>query len=130
MRALPSGSQVTSFSLATNRTYKDKEGAKKEETEFINAVAFGKQAETIAQWVRKGQILYIDGRLKTQSWEKDGVKHYKTEVVVESFQFGPKAAGSTPTRADREDRGEDTDERRSADIQYPDEEINPEDIPF
>lgn len=114
LRALPSGSNVANFSLATNRVWKDKDQKQQEATEFHNCVAFGKQAETLAQYVKKGQLLYVEGRLQTQSWEKDGVKHYKTEIVVEQFQFGPKAANAAPA---------DTPE-------YPEEELNPEDIPY
>ncbi len=125
MRSLPNSGQVTSFSLATNRTYKDKSGNKKEDTEFINCVAFGKQAEIIAQYVRKGSLFFIEGRLKTQSWEKDGVKHYKTEVVVDNFQFGPKTAGE-----ERAPRKESTAGAEDTGLGYPEEEINPDDIPF
>lgn len=91
LKSLPNGNKVASFSIATNRTYKDAQGQKQESVEFHNIVSFGKQAETIAQYCKKGDSLYIEGRLATRSWEKDEVKHYRTEIVLENFQFGKKA---------------------------------------
>ena len=91
LKALPNGNKVASFSIATNRTYKDAQGQKQESVEFHNIVSFGKQAETIAQYCKKGDSLYIEGRLATRSWEKDEVKHYRTEIVLENFQFGKKS---------------------------------------
>lgn len=90
LKALPSGMKVTSFSLATNRTWKDNNGVKQEAVEYHNVIAFGKQAEVIAQYCTKGKQLLIEGRIQTRSWEKDEVKHYRTEIVVENFQFGNK----------------------------------------
>ena len=132
LKALPSGTKVVNFSIATNRVWKDKDGSKKEEASFHNIVGFGKQAETIAQYVKKGQTLYVEGRLVTRTWEKDGKKVYKTEIVLENFQFGPKPSGTTETRTQKEDRGVDTDDsRKTLDEEFPtDEDINPEDIPF
>lgn len=122
VKALPSGQQVASFGVATNRTWKDKDGSKKEQTEFHNCVAFGRTAEVIGQYMHKGKPIYIEGRIQTRSWEgkEDGKKQYRTEVVVETFQFGPTAPGTS--RTEREDRGEDTDGRG--------EEIGAEEIPF
>src|SRR3989344_2341440 len=95
LRSLPSGMQVTEVGVATNRTWKDKNGAKQESAEFHNVVAFGKQAELIAQYLRKGQPMFVEGRIQTRSWDaQDGTKKYRTEIVVDNFQFGPKGAGS------------------------------------
>jgi len=91
LKALPSGMKVASFGLATNRTWKDSNGEKKEQAEFHSIVAFGKQAEVIAQYCKKGDQLFIEGRIQTRSWEnKEGNKQYKTEIILESFQFGNK----------------------------------------
>jgi len=128
LKALPSGQQVVSFALATNRSFKAKDGQQQEQVEFHNIVAFGRTAEVMGQYLKKGRPVYIEGRIQTRSWEAEGVKKYRTEIVVDSFQFGPSAPGNS--RSEREDRGEDTDERGGSDIQFPDEEINPEDIPF
>lgn len=121
VKALPSGVQVCSFSLATNRTWKDKDGAKQEETDFHNVVAFGKQAEVIGQYVKKGQLLFVEGRNKTRTWEHPThkINMYRTEIIVENFQFGPKA-GNTAAATSSDDSG----------IDFPEEEINPDDIPF
>jgi single-strand DNA-binding protein len=117
LKALPSGQNVVSFSLATSRVWKDKAGAKKEDTEFHNMVAFGKQADTIAQYVKKGALLMVEGRLQTRSWEADNVKKYRTEIIVENFQFGPKAANAGTSTAKKEDTKES-----ELDEQFPDEE--------
>ncbi len=135
-RALPSGSQVVTFGLATNRSYKDKNGQKQEMTEFHNIVAFGKPGELIAQYMKKGRPLFVEGRLQTRSWDdKDtGKKNYRTEIVVDNFQFGDGGSrggsgsdygSAAPAAASHEAPAAAGDE-----IQYPDEEINPEDIPF
>ncbi len=130
LKALPSGQQLVSFGLATNRTYKDKSGQKQEATEFHNIVAFGRLAEVIAQYMKKGRPLFVEGRIQTRSWESDGQKKYRTEIVVENFQFGADGKGggsgvSAPPTEGAPLGGKDADE-----IKYPDEEINPEDIPF
>lgn len=98
MKALPSGQNVTSISLATNRTWKDKDGKQEEAVEFHNVVIFGKQAENVAKYLTKGSSAFVEGRLQTRSWEKDGAKQYRTEIVAESVQFGPKS-GSSDTKA-------------------------------
>lgn len=129
LKALPSGQQLVSFGLATNRTYKDKNGQKQESTEFHNIVAFGRPAEIIAQYMKKGRPLYVEGRIQTRSWESEGQKKYRTEIVVENFQFGDGGKGASFTEgASATPAAANTKE--SEDIQYPDEEINPEDIPF
>jgi single-strand DNA-binding protein len=103
LKALPSGVNVANFGVATNRNYKDKDGNKKEDVEFHNIVVFGKQAEVISQWCKKGSQILIEGRLSTKTWESDGKKMYKTEIIVENFQFGNKAKEtSTLSESDKE----------------------------
>lgn len=94
LKQLENGNKVATFSMATNRNWKDKDGNPQEEAEWHNLVAFGRTAEILAQYVQGGQVLFIEGRNKTRSWEDktDGGKRYRTEVIVESFQFGQKAA--------------------------------------
>jgi single-strand DNA-binding protein len=99
LKALPSGNHVTNFSVATNRTWKDKDGKKQEDVEFHNVVAFGKQAETIAQYMKKGSQILVEGRIQTRKWEKDGIDRYTTEIIVEKFQFGQKATGLSDAEA-------------------------------
>ena len=131
LKAFPSGGQLASFGLATNRTYKDKNGQKQEATEFHNIVAFGRSAELIAQYMKKGRSLFIEGRIQTRSWESDGQKKYRTEIVVENFQFGDGGrGGSVNTGAPAREENSTEAKTSGEEIQYPEEEINPEDIPF
>lgn len=133
LKSLPSGVQVCSFSLATNRTYKDKEGQKQETTEFHNVVAFNRPAELIAQYMKKGRPLFVDGRLQTRSWDKDGQKQYRTEIVVDNFQFGDGSRGGSvgTDGAVQQNKNDDTSAPvSSGPVDYPEEDINPEDIPF
>jgi len=97
------GQQYVRMSLATNRNWTDKNGQKQEETEWHNLIAWGKTAEILAQYAEGGQSMLFHGRNQTQSWEGEcGKKHYKTEIVVEGFQFGARSQ----SRAEREERGE------------------------
>ena len=86
LRYTPQGTAVANFSLAINRKYKSGEELKEDVT-FIPIVAWGKTAEIINQYCHKGSPLMVEGRLQTRSWEKDGQKQYKTEVVAENIQF-------------------------------------------
>lgn len=135
VKALPSGQQVANFSIATNRSFKNKDGARQEQTEYHNVVAFGRTAEVIGQYLKKGRPIFVEGRLQTRSWEKDGVKQYRTEVIIENFQFGPSGAPGAggearASSAPADDMGSSMPSSGGDEIQYPDEEINPEDIPF
>src|SRR5579864_9770245 len=69
LRALPSGMNVCSFSVATNRVYKDRDGKKQEQTDFHNVVVFGRTADTVAQYLKKGSSVFVEGRMQTRSWE-------------------------------------------------------------
>lgn len=110
LRALPSGQNVCSFSLATNRTYKDRDGQKQEQTDFHNVVVFGRNADSVSQYMKKGSSIFVEGRLQTRSWEKDGKKNYRTEVIAEMVQFGPRKGDSSSgsSRRDEEDTGDET----------------------
>ncbi|MFH1402355.1 MAG: single-stranded DNA-binding protein [Patescibacteria group bacterium] len=136
LKALPSGAQIASFSVATNSVWKDKEGNKKEAVEYHNIVVFGRVAETSAQYLKKGQSVLIEGRLQTRSWEADGVKKYRTEIVADRVQFGPKKEGGSSNYNKEQNNqnsvADKTNENESDGntIDYPEEEINPEDIPF
>lgn len=133
LKALPSGTHVASFSVATNRVYKDAQGARQEAVDYHNIVVFGKQAELAAQYLKKGQGVFIEGRLQTRSWEKDGQKQYRTEIVADRVQFGPKAGGPSAGAAQAPingDEGAEPPRAPKGEIAYPTEEINPDDIPF
>ena len=129
LKALPSGMNVCSFSLATNRVYNDRDGNRQENTDYHNITVFGKQAENCSKYLSKGNSAYVEGRLQTRSWEKDGVKHYRTEVIADRVQFGPKGSGGGAAPADNA-KADDKDAKAPAMPDYPEEEINPEDIPF
>lgn len=91
LRHTQGGTAVCSFSIATNRSYNDAQGRKQTQTEYHNIVAWGKQGETIAQYMRKGSLIMVEGRLQTRQWQdKQGAKHYSTEIIAEGFQFGPR----------------------------------------
>ncbi len=131
LRALPSGMQVATFSVATNRVWKNKEGQKQESADFHNVVVFGRQAEIVSQYLRKGSSLLVEGRMQTRSWDAaDGQKKYRTEIVADRIQFGPRSQGGgqgegKSSVAPAAGKKEELDT-----IEYPTEEINPEDIPF
>lgn len=90
LKALPSGQNVCNLSIATNEVYTNKDGERKESTEFHSVIIFGKQAENTAKYLTKGSGALVEGKLQTRSWEKDGAKHYRTEIVAQSIQFGAK----------------------------------------
>lgn len=128
MKALPTGTKVTQFSLATNRVWKDQSGAKQEAVEYHNIVVFGRQAETSAEYLKKGQQVLIEGRLQTRSWDgADGKKNYRTEILAESVQFGSKGVGATGNATPSAQSASMPD---MATIAYGDDEVNPDDIPF
>ena len=130
MMALPSGMQVCSFSLATNRVFNDRDGKRQEIADYHNVVVFGKQAENSAKYLKKGNSAYVEGRMQTRSWDKDGVKQYRTEVIADRVQFGPKGGSSAPATAGAAADQGNNDRSASVLPDYPEEEINPEDIPF
>lgn len=96
VRTTASGQSVASFSLATSRRWKDRDGNKQEQTEWHNVVAWGKLADVVSKYVTKGSKLYIEGRIETQSWEDkaSGAKKYKTQIVAEFLtMLGDRKAG-------------------------------------
>lgn len=136
IKALPSGIKVCSFSLATNRVWKDKNGAKQESVDYHNIVVFGRQAETAGQYLKKGSSALVEGRMQTRSWDgTDGQKRYRTEIVADRVQFGTRAGGaSAPASGQKPVATNDDPAQKDAPpvdtIDYPEEEINPDDIPF
>ncbi|OHA91524.1 MAG: single-stranded DNA-binding protein [Candidatus Zambryskibacteria bacterium RIFCSPHIGHO2_01_FULL_49_18] len=131
LRSLPSGVQVASFGVATNRVWKDKDGSKKEDVQFHNVVVFGRQAETTAQFLRKGSSALVEGRMQTRSWDSpDGKKNYRTEIVADRIQFGNRPGGMGAPVAQAPAKGEDQPAPPADAIDYPEENINADDIPF
>lgn len=132
MITTPNGTTIAKFSVASNRVWNDKNsGQKHEEVEFHNIISFGKQAETIAQYFNKGDEIYIQGRLKTSSWEgkEDRIKRYKTEIIAEKFEFGQKSKANQDRSNDRNTQEENHTPKEKP-VDSDGEEIRIEDIPF
>ena len=136
MRALPSGQSVASFGIATNRFY-TKGGQKEKQAEFHNIVAFGRLAEIASQYLSRGKMVFIEGRIQTRNWEaKDGAKRNRTEIIVESMQLGPRTGGygdehNQPAQSPSDNvagKAGKTEEVET--IEYPSDDINPDEIPF
>jgi single-strand DNA-binding protein len=117
--------------------FKDKDGNKQEVTEFHNISAFSKLGELAGQYLKKGQQVLVEGRIQTRSWETNGEKKSRTEIVADNIQFGAKGSGtSSPNKTPA--KGGESDKETAAEvaegggekIDYPSEEINPDDIPF
>ena len=134
LRQTPSGQAVCSFGVATNRFYTDKTGQKQKQAEFHNVVAWGKQAEIVNQYLKKGSLIFVEGRLQTRNWQDpQGAKHYRTEVIAERVQLGPRlgGGGATPMQ-ESAPRAETMKEDETPIIELPTEEdeIDVKEIPF
>jgi len=128
-RTLPSGQSVSSFGIATNRVWTNAEGQKQEQAEFHNVVAFGKLAEICNQYLTKGRLVYIEGRLQTRTWEnQDGTKRNRTEIVAETMQMGPRSdmRETASVKTITQDQPEMKPKKKSENK----EEIKVENIPF
>jgi len=125
VKTIPSGQTVASFSIATNRFWTDKaSGEKKKSAEYHNVIAWGRLAEIAQQFLTKGGLVYVEGRLQTRSWEdQQGNKKYRTEVVAERMQLGPRGAGTSANP------NKENPEKTEEDVSSP-EDINVEEIPF
>lgn len=101
--ALPNGSAACNFSLATSEVWKDKQtGEKQERTEWHKITVFGKLAEIAGNYVKKGAMIYVEGKLRTRKWTKDGVDHYVTEIIADDIQFTGSGGGNA-TQSDDDD---------------------------
>lgn len=147
-RYLPNGNAVTNLTLATSDSWRDKQtGQMQERTEWHRVTFFGKIAEIAGQYLRKGSKIYIEGRLQTREWEKDGVKRYTTEIIVDiggSMQMldsrGDNEGGSRPAPAPRpqqqaQAQGQPQQQRPAPSVQHdaqpaPDYDSFDDDIPF
>ena len=108
-RFTTSGSAVANLTIATNESWRSAEGETKEKTEWHRVVIFGKMAETAAEYMKKGQLVYIEGRLQTRSWEdKDNIKRYTTEVLCDSFtMLGRKTQDGSSASSSKESEQDD-----------------------
>jgi len=119
MRFTPAGQPVTSFNVATNRRYTTSAGEQREETEWFTIVTWRKLAEQCNQFLSKGQLVYVEGRLHSHSWDsQDGQKHFRNEIIADTVRFlSPRQGGAAPLPGGKaaDDSGE---------------ELGPDDIPF
>src|SRR3954468_21055970 len=138
LRTTPSGASVCSFSLALNRSYKSADGNWTEATDYIDVVAWGPLGERVAQYLTKGRPALVNGRLQSRSWEQEGVKRSKVEVVAQDVTFlGGAGGGGGPVSADEpvaaatSKKSSKKDEQEDVVIEdIGDEPINLDDIPF
>ena len=130
LKSTPNGQSVCNFSVATNRTWTDKAGAKQEDATFHNCVAWGRTAEIVSQYSKKGCELLVEGRLQTRSWTaKDGTKRQTTEIVAEHIQLGARPQG---TRQNAPESPQEAPKAENQEIPTVDigDEPAPEDLPF
>lgn len=121
VKNLPSGKKVCQLGLATDRFFINKEGEKQQETEFHNIILFGRLAEIASQYLKKGSLVFIEGRLRTRNWEdSSGNKKSRTEIVAERMQLGPKIQKETLPPIEKEE----------IPIVEEEEEIDIDEIPF
>jgi single-strand DNA-binding protein len=126
-RALPSGQSVTSFGMATDRFFTDRSGQKQQQTDFHNIVLFGKVADIASQYLNKGSLVLIEGRIRNRTWkDSSGNQRFRTEIIAERLQLGPKTAGKVTPPEQKE-----KEEPAKEDIPVIEEnEIDVKDIPF
>lgn len=125
VRTTPSGQNVATIGVATNRRWTDQSGQKKEEVEFHNVVAWRKLAEIVGQYVKKGSKIYVEGRLRTRTWDdQSGQKRYRTEIIAENMIMLDRAGQSGQSAANT------SDEAAQPEPTSNEPEINVEDIPF
>lgn len=125
---MPNGTSVARLGIATNRTYKNQQGEKVEDTEYHSVTMFARLAELSQQYLKKGSGLFVEGRLKTSSWEVDGVKKYRTEIIAEQMQFGPRKNSESSSDSNNYENSDSVGDADNSPKQTP--TINPDDIPF
>ncbi|MCX7778774.1 MAG: single-stranded DNA-binding protein [Patescibacteria group bacterium] len=124
-RTTPTGQTVCTFGVATSRVWKDPTGEKKEKTEFHNIITWGRLAEICQNYLVKGQMVFIEGRIETRNWTApDGTKRTRTEIVAENLQLGPKPRGVTMEEVVEEEVPPEEP------LTTEEEEINVEEVPF
>ncbi len=129
LRSTPSGQSVCNFRMATNRVWTDKETHQQQkETEFHQIVTWGRLAEIASQFLTKGSLVMIEGRIRTRSWQDpSGNKHFRTEIIAERMQLGPRGTGKKVPEAAEE---KETDKEEIPVIEEGEEEIDVKDIPL
>lgn len=131
MRSTPAGQSVCSFRMATNRIWTDQGGQKQEQTEFHTIVLWRRLAEIASQFLNKGSLVLIEGRLQTRSWQDtSGNKRYRTEIIGERMQLGPKALEKAIPPEAQQTKAGPKEMPEEIPIIEEDEEIDVKDIPF
>ena len=140
LRTTPTGQQVTTFNVATNRFWSDKAGQKQQSVEFHRVVLWGRQAQIASQFLTKGGTVFIEGRLQTRSWtDKNGGQRYTTEIIGEQLQLGPRMPGAAPAGSGAAQPASSWQNpaataaqpaRAAAPTQPPADQPTPEDIPI
>jgi len=133
LRSTPTGQQVTSFGVATNRVWNDKSGAKQQEVEFHNIVLWGRLAEIVSQFLTKGSMILVEGRLRTRTWQnQQGQTMKTTEIIGEKIQLGPRPAGGGGSKdfSGGAKEGFSPPKNDLPEINIDEEEITAEDLPF
>ncbi|GBD34100.1 Single-stranded DNA-binding protein [bacterium HR34] len=130
LRTTPSGQKVCSIRIATNRIWNDKSGNQQKETEFHNVILWNRLAEIASQYLKKGSMVFIEGRIRTRNWEDgNGVKRYFTEIIAESMQLGPKSQGQQQNVSEDNFINQEGAEEEIPVIEE-DEKIDEKNIPF
>lgn len=137
LRQTPTGQSVCTFDVATNRVWMSPAGEKNQKAEFHRIVAWGKLAEICGQYLNRGRLVFVEGRIETRSWQdkESGAKRYRTEIVAESMQMGPRPLErentGAATMAETDSRqGQGAPAEEPPTVQYPEDEIDVKDIPF
>lgn len=130
LRTTPSGQSVTTISIATNRVWTNKSGEKQEDVQFHNVVVWGRQAEIVNQFLKKGSLAMVEGRLQTRGWQdKQGQNRRTTEIICERIQFGPRAGGGGGSQ-EAPPPAQDANKESLPEINIDEGEIKAEDVPF
>ncbi|MBI4123002.1 MAG: single-stranded DNA-binding protein [Parcubacteria group bacterium] len=132
LRTTTSGQKVCTMRMATNRTWKNQAGQKQEKAEFHSVILWGRLAEIASQYLKKGNMAYVEGRIETRSWDdqQSGQKKYRTEIIAERLQLGPKGQHSHEGEDLRASPPKETPAAEEIPIIEEDEDIDVKDIPF
>ncbi len=129
VRTTPAGQNVANFGVATNRIFNDKTGQRQQQVEFHNVVAWGKLSDIAGQYLNKGKMVFVEGRLQTRNWQgQDGAKKFKTEIIAERLQLGPKFSKDFTSQAP--ETKEESIPTIDAETPPAEDDIKAEELPF
>jgi single-strand DNA-binding protein len=131
LRTTPTGQEVTSFGVATNRIWNDKSGSRQQEVEYHNVVVWGRQAEIVSQFLSKGSLILVEGRMRTRTWQnKQGQNQRTTEIIGERIQLGPRPGQAGFNKPEVEETKDVPHKEELPEIDINEEDIKAEDLPF